>query len=40
MAVRRFPDFGATRKTLRQFLVACNDLEAVVRDVLLPDPAK
>ncbi len=40
MAIGEFQDFGATRKTLRQFLVACNDLEAVVRDVLLPDPGK
>jgi transaldolase len=40
MAIGEFEGFGATRKTLRQFLVACNDLEAVVRDVLLPDPGK
>ena len=40
MAIGEFQDFGATRKTLRQFLVACNDLEGVVRDVLLPDPGK
>jgi transaldolase len=40
MAIGEFQDFGATRKTLRQFLVACDDLEGVVRDVLLPDPAK
>ncbi|MGZ8735571.1 MAG: transaldolase family protein [Nocardioides sp.] len=35
-----FEGFGATRRTLRQFLVACADLEGVVRDVLLPDPAR
>jgi transaldolase len=40
MAIGEFQDFGATRKTLRQFLVACNDLEGLVRDVLLPDPEK
>jgi transaldolase len=40
MAIGEFQDFGATRKTLRQFLTACNDLEGVVRDVLLPDPAR
>ncbi|MGY1915979.1 transaldolase family protein [Blastococcus sp. SYSU DS0973] len=40
MVAGEFQDFGATRKTLRQFLVACNDLEGVVRDVLLPDPGK
>ncbi len=39
MAIGEFEDFGATRRTLRQFLGACAELEAVVRDVLLPDPA-
>jgi transaldolase len=34
-----FEGFGATRRTLRQFLAACAELEGVVRDVLLPDPA-
>jgi transaldolase len=40
MAISEFQDFGATRKTLRQFLAACAELESVVRDVLLPDPEK
>ena len=40
MTAAEFQDFGATRRTLRQFLAACADLEGVVRDVLLPDPAK
>ncbi len=40
MAVAEFQDYGATRKTLRQFLAACAELEALVRDVLLPDPEK
>src|SRR3954470_2338461 len=40
MTLAEFQDFGATRKTLRQFLAACADLEAIVRDVLLPDPEK
>jgi transaldolase len=40
MRPAEFQDFGATRKTLRQFLAACADLEAIVRDVLLPDPEK
>jgi transaldolase len=38
MAISEFQGFGATRRTLRQFLSACADLEALVRDVLLPDP--
>jgi transaldolase len=40
MALAEFQDFGATRKTLRQFLGACAELEGLVRDVLLPDPEK
>lgn len=40
MTIGEFQDFGATRKTLRQFLGACADLEGIVRDVLLPDPEK
>ena len=39
MKPAEFEQFGATRKTLRQFLTACADLESLVRDVLLPDPA-
>ena len=38
MAVEEFETFGATRKTLRQFLAADADLDALVRDVLVPDP--
>ena len=38
MAIGEFEDFGATRRTLRQFLSACAELEGLVRDVLLPDP--
>lgn len=33
-----FEDFGPTRKTLRQFLEATDELDHVVRDVLVPDP--
>jgi transaldolase len=40
MTVAEFEDYGATRKTLRQFLAACAELETLVRDVLLPDPEK
>jgi transaldolase len=40
MTPTEFQDFGATRKTLRQFLAADAELEALVRDVLLPDPEK
>ena len=30
--------FAPTRRTLRQFITACHDLDAVVRDILLPNP--
>jgi len=35
-----FSTYGATVRTLRQFLQATNELEAFVRDVLLPNPDK
>ncbi len=40
MSVEEFDGFGATLRTLRQFLAANNDLEAVVRDVVVPNPDK
>jgi len=33
-----FDAFGPTRRTLRQFIAACHDLDGLVRDVMLPDP--
>lgn len=38
LAVTEFTGYGATVRTLRQFLQANTDLEAFVRDVTLPDP--
>jgi transaldolase len=38
MAIGEFEQYGATRRTLRQFLAATAELESVVRDVLLPNP--
>jgi transaldolase len=40
MAVSEFDGYGATRRTLRQFLAANADLEALIRDVVVPDPDK
>jgi transaldolase len=40
LSIADFDTFGATRRTLRQFLTAAADLDALVRDVLLPDPDK
>jgi transaldolase len=33
-----FNSFGPTRRTLRQFIAACGDLNSLVRDVMLPNP--
>lgn len=38
MTPEEFDDFGPTRKTLRQFLGADADLDALVRDILIPAP--
>jgi len=31
-------DFCSTRRTLRQFISACHDLDAIVRTFMLPEP--
>lgn len=36
MSIDEFASFGPTVKTLRQFLAACNDLDVLVRDIILP----
>jgi transaldolase len=38
LTIGEFDSFGPTRRTLRQFITACHDLDAVVRDILIPDP--
>ncbi len=38
MTIRDFDGYGPTRRTLRQFVCACHDLDAVVRDFLIPNP--
>jgi transaldolase len=38
LAVGEFDDFAPTRRTLRQFLAACGDLNQLVRDIMLPTP--
>ncbi|MDO4716894.1 MAG: transaldolase family protein, partial [Propionibacteriaceae bacterium] len=37
MSLEEFEDFGATRRTLRQFLDADADLDRLVRNYLVPD---
>jgi transaldolase len=38
MTIAEFDSYGATRRTLRQFIAACADLSALVRDVMIPNP--
>ena len=38
MTPAEFDDFGATRKTLRQFLAADEELDQLVRDIITPAP--
>jgi transaldolase len=38
MNVDEFDAYGPTRRTLRQFIGACGDLAALVRDVMIPNP--
>ena len=38
LTVDEFDWFGPTRRTLRQFITACHDLDGLVREFLLPDP--
>lgn len=38
LLIEEFDSFGATRRTLRQFIGACHDLDGVIRDVLVPNP--
>jgi transaldolase len=38
LSTAEFDTFGATRRTLRQFIAACSDLDALIRDFMLPNP--
>jgi transaldolase len=38
LSIADFDSFGPTRRTLRQFIAACSDLNAIVRDAMLPNP--
>src|SRR6266851_3797746 len=38
ISIDEFNSFAPTRRTLRQFIAACGDLNSFVRDVLLPNP--
>jgi len=38
MNMQEFDDYGATRRTLRQFCKATDDLTVLIRDVMIPNP--
>lgn len=38
LSIKDFDAFAPTRRTLRQFIAACHDLPAIIRDVMLPNP--
>jgi transaldolase len=38
LSVAEFDSFPPTRRTLRQFLAACHELSALVRDIMVPNP--
>lgn len=38
LAIEEFDSFAPTRRTLRQFIAACHDLDGLVRDFLIPNP--
>src|SRR4051812_37186753 len=38
LSVEEFDTFPPTRRTLRQFIAACHDLDGIVRDVMIPSP--
>jgi len=40
LEVDEFDTFGPTVRTLRQFSAACHDLEALIRDILIPSPER
>lgn len=38
LRIEDFDSFAPTRRTLRQFIAACHDLDALVRDFMIPNP--
>lgn len=38
MTIEEFDAFGSTRRTLRQFIAACHDLDAQIRNFMIPNP--
>lgn len=38
LSIDEFDSFAPTRRTLRQFIAACHELPAMIRDLMLPNP--
>jgi transaldolase len=38
LSLEEFDTFGSTRRTLRQFIAACAEINSLVRDIMLPNP--
>jgi transaldolase len=38
LSINQFDSFAPTRRTLRQFIAACHELPAMIRDLMLPNP--
>ena len=38
LSLAEFDTFPATRRTLRQFVTACHDLDAQIREIMIPNP--
>jgi len=39
LSIDEFDSFGATVRTLRQFIAGCHELSGLIRDFMIPDPA-
>jgi transaldolase len=40
LSPEEFDSFGSTRRTLRGFIAACAEMNAMIRDIMLPNPDK
>jgi len=38
ISVEEFDSFAPSRRTLRQFIAACHELDGLVRDFMIPNP--
>jgi hypothetical protein len=38
LSIEEFDSFPPTRRTLRQFITACHELDGQIRELMLPSP--